>query len=55
MFKKGDRVVRTDYMGLAQEYICRSDEFKANSGTMVIFLEGMSGYFATEYLRKVNS
>lgn len=35
-------------------WLTASDEFKSNSGSKVIFLEGFSGYFCTEFLQKVN-
>lgn len=56
--KKGDAVVMHTCIEAeghnGQVWICRSDEFTACSGTSVIFLEGYSGYFATEFLQKVN-
>lgn len=52
--KKGDKVVRTDKVGSGQEFICRSDEFTDSNDTPVIFLESKAGYFATEYLKKVD-
>ncbi|MED1121290.1 hypothetical protein [Bacillus atrophaeus] len=33
---------------------CASDEFTSNSGAKVVFLEGFSGFFAVEYLQRVN-
>jgi hypothetical protein len=58
MLRKGDTVVMHT-CGEAEHYegqlwICETDEFKSSSGTMVVFLEGFSGYFTTKYLQKVN-
>lgn len=34
-------------------WICESKEFRSASGTYVVFLEGFSGYFSTEFLNKI--
>lgn len=52
MLKEGDKVLRTDWLGDEKQYVCRSDEFVAESGAKVVFLENKGGYFATEFLKK---
>ncbi|MDY7964483.1 hypothetical protein [Bacillus thuringiensis] len=56
--KVGDKVVMHT-CGEAEHYdgkvwTCRTDQFKASSGSQVVFLEGFSGYFLVEYLQRVN-
>lgn len=58
MLKKGDKVVMHT-CGEAGHYngkiwTCETDQFAASSGSQVVFLEGFSGYFLTEYLQLVN-
>ena len=35
-------------------WTCRGDSFKSCSGDEVVFLEGYSGYFLTQFLKKVS-
>lgn len=56
--KKGDKVVMHT-CGEAEYYsgkiwICKTSQFQASNGSEVVFLEGFSGYFLTEYLQIVN-
>lgn len=60
MLKKGDKVVMHTCMEAEAHpgkiWTCESDEFlygPENHQYGVIFLEGFSGYFATEYLQLV--
>lgn len=60
MLKKGDKVVMhtcgeaEHYKG--QVWICKNDEYTTGKGVYkqsLVFLEGFSGCFATEYLQIV--
>lgn len=56
--KQGDKVVMHT-CGEAEHYngkiwTCRTDQFSASNGSQVVFLEGFSGYFLTEYLQIVH-
>lgn len=58
MLKKGDKVVMHT-CGEAEHYrghiwTCRTDEFMATNGSLVVFIEGFSGYFLTKYLQFIN-
>ncbi|WP_088033489.1 hypothetical protein [Evansella clarkii] len=56
--KQGDAVVMHTCMEAkghkGRIWFCRRDELKSSSGAPVVFLEGYSGYFHTEYLQKVD-
>ncbi|TWJ95206.1 hypothetical protein [Bacillus licheniformis] len=58
MLKKGDHVVmHTCYEAGKYEgeiWACASDEFASNSGAKVVYLKGFSGFFAVEFLQKVD-
>lgn len=58
LLKKGDKVVmHTCYKAKyynGKVWTCRTDEYEAKDGDMVVFLEDYSGMFLTEYLQKVN-
>ncbi len=57
MLKKGDKVVMhtclesEKYEG--KVWTCKSDEFVSDSGAKAVFLENYLGYFATEFLVRV--
>jgi hypothetical protein len=56
--KKGDKVVMHTCMEAPHHHgviwTCQTDEFQANGRDYgLVFLEGYSGYFATEYLQYV--
>lgn len=58
-FNKGDKVVmHTCYEASFEKYkdkvwICQTDSFLDRGKEDVVFLEGFSGYFAAQYLKKV--
>lgn len=57
MIKKGDKLKMVTCIE-ADTYkdriwIARTDEFNSDAGYAVVFLEGFSGYFACEFLEKV--
>ncbi|MDQ4679348.1 hypothetical protein [Stenotrophomonas maltophilia group sp. RNC7] len=55
--KVGDKVVMHScleskrYQG--KVWTCKTEQFKAESGSNVVFLEGYSGYFLVKYLQRV--
>jgi len=57
---KGDKVVMHTYgeanfpENHGKIWICQTDSFMSKSNTEVVFLEGFSGYFITEFLQRVN-
>ncbi|GIN55013.1 MULTISPECIES: hypothetical protein [Bacillus subtilis group] len=59
MLKKDDHVVmHTCYEASKHDgkiWRCTSDEFTSNSGARVVYLKGFSGFFAVEFLQKVNA
>lgn len=62
LLKQGDKVVmhtclESEGKNYGKIWTCRSDEFTKGEGVYaenVVFLEGFSGYFTTEYLQKIN-
>lgn len=60
-FKQGDKVVmHTCYEASLPKYkdklwTCQTDSFLSKGKEEVVFLEGFSGYFAAEFLQRVQS
>ncbi|WP_242322155.1 hypothetical protein [Bacillus cereus group sp. BfR-BA-01393] len=56
--KAGDKVVMHTCLEAkryeGKVWTCRTDQFKANSGSQVVFLEGFSGYFSVKYLQRIS-
>ncbi len=57
-FKKGDKVVMHDCIEAIVNpnkiWTCKTDSYKSRSGDDVVFLEGFSGCFLSEYLVTVS-
>lgn len=56
--KAGDKVVMHTCLESkrydGKVWTCRTDQFKAESGTQVVFLEGFRGYFAVKFLQRIS-
>lgn len=58
-FKKGDKVVmHTCYEASFEKYkdkiwVCQTDSFLDRGKEEVVFLENFSGYFSSEFLKKI--
>lgn len=59
ILKKGDKVVMHTCMeskgkNFGKIWTCRTDSFKNDAGDEVVFLDGFSGSFDTEFLQPVS-
>lgn len=56
MIKNGEIVaVQKDFTDIAFVSIAQGDEFKSDSGSQVVFVKGISGYYSTTHVRKIET
>lgn len=60
-FKRGDKVIIHSCLeavmpkNKGKTFTCKTDSFRAKSGEEVVFLDGFSGYFSTEFLKPTDN